>query len=43
MPVQLKAGWNDFVYIGATADVRDALSSIAGKSLRGLWCPTARK
>jgi hypothetical protein len=31
LPVQLKAGWNDFVYIGATADVRDALSSIAGK------------
>jgi len=30
-PVQLKAGWNDFVYIGATADARDALSSIAGK------------
>lgn len=30
-PVQLKAGWNDFVYIGATADVRDALASIAGK------------
>ncbi len=31
LPVPLKAGWNDFVYIGATADVRDALSSIAGK------------
>lgn len=31
LPVQLKAGWNDFVYIGATADVRDALGSIAGK------------
>ncbi|MBI5947126.1 MAG: hypothetical protein HY875_03200 [Chloroflexi bacterium] len=31
LPVELKAGWNDFVYIGATADVRDALASIAGK------------
>ena len=30
-PVQLKTGWNDFVYIGATADARDSLSSIAGK------------
>ncbi len=31
LPVLLKAGWNDFVYIGATADVRDALGSISGK------------
>jgi hypothetical protein len=31
VPVELKAGWNDFSYIGATADVRDALLSIAGK------------
>ncbi|MEX0782542.1 MAG: hypothetical protein WD557_07830 [Dehalococcoidia bacterium] len=31
LPVALKAGWNEFVYIGAPADVRDALSSIAGK------------
>ncbi|MGI8926142.1 MAG: hypothetical protein ACR2HN_05770 [Tepidiformaceae bacterium] len=30
-PVELKAGWNEFVYIGATADVRDALISIASK------------
>lgn len=28
VPVQLQPGWNDFVYIGATADVRDALSSL---------------
>lgn len=28
LPVELKQGWNDFVYIGATADVRDALFSI---------------
>jgi hypothetical protein len=31
LPVVLEAGWNEFVYIGASADVRDALSSIAGK------------
>ncbi len=31
LPVALKAGWNEFVYIGAPADVRDALSSIAGE------------
>jgi len=31
LPVALTAGWNDFVYIGATASVRDALSSIEGK------------
>lgn len=31
LPVQLVAGWNDFVYIGASADVRDALTSIGGK------------
>jgi hypothetical protein len=31
LPVALEAGWNEFVYIGASADVRDALSSIAGK------------
>ncbi len=30
LPVDLRAGWNDFVYFGATADVRDALSSIRG-------------
>jgi len=30
LPVQLKAGWNDFVYIGATADLRDALAPLAG-------------
>lgn len=29
--VNLAAGWNDFVYIGAGADIRDALASIAGK------------
>lgn len=31
LPVSLKPGWNEVVYIGATADVRDALDSIAGK------------
>ncbi len=31
VPVELKAGWNDFTYIGATADVRDALASITGR------------
>lgn len=31
VPVALKAGWNEFVYIGATVDVRDALASVAGK------------
>ncbi|MCK6564599.1 MAG: hypothetical protein HUU14_06890 [Dehalococcoidia bacterium] len=31
VPVPLKAGWNEFVYIGATADVRDALASVAGR------------
>ncbi|MEO9256486.1 MAG: hypothetical protein ABI305_13175 [Tepidiformaceae bacterium] len=31
LPIELKAGWNDIVYIGATADVRDALDAIAGK------------
>ncbi len=30
VPVQLKTGWNEIVYIGASADVRDALSSVAG-------------
>lgn len=30
LPVALQPGWNDFVYIGASADVRDALASIAG-------------
>ncbi|MCZ2109156.1 MAG: hypothetical protein LC118_06280 [Dehalococcoidia bacterium] len=31
LPVSLRPGWNDVVYIGATADIRDALASIAGK------------
>lgn len=31
IPVDLAAGWNDFVYIGATADVIDALAGIDGK------------
>jgi len=31
LPVELKAGWNEFVYIGATDDARDALGSLAGK------------
>ncbi|MBE7519195.1 MAG: hypothetical protein HS107_08095 [Thermoflexaceae bacterium] len=31
VPVNLKAGWNELVYIGASADVRDALASVAGK------------
>jgi len=30
VPVPVKAGWNDVVYIGAGGDVRDALSSVAG-------------
>lgn len=32
-PVQvaLEEGWNDFVYLGATTDVEDALASISGK------------
>ncbi len=30
-PVALAAGWNDFVYLGAGADVRDALGAIDGK------------
>ena len=30
LPVTLKPGWNDIVYIGASADVRDALHSVAG-------------
>lgn len=30
VPVTIKPGWNDFVYIGAGGDVLDALSSIAG-------------
>ncbi|MGE5596609.1 MAG: hypothetical protein ACM3S1_11320 [Hyphomicrobiales bacterium] len=30
LPVELKAGWNDFVYFGATVDAADALSSVAG-------------
>ncbi len=28
LPVQLDAGWNDFVYLGATASAADALSSL---------------
>lgn len=28
LPVQLKAGWNDLVYLGATAAVPDALASL---------------
>jgi hypothetical protein len=31
LPVTLQAGWNELLYIGAAADVRDALASIAGK------------
>jgi hypothetical protein len=31
LPVQLQEGWNDFVYVGATAAVPDALGSIAGQ------------
>jgi hypothetical protein len=31
LPVSLHAGWNEFVYIGASADLRDAFSSISGK------------
>jgi CSLREA domain-containing protein len=44
LPIQLKAGWNDIVYIGASADVRDALGSIAGK-YRDLyrWSPDTSK
>jgi hypothetical protein len=40
LPIQLRAGWNDIVYIGATADVKDALAGIAG-DYAGLyqWTP----
>ncbi|GAB4328123.1 MAG: hypothetical protein Kow0010_11900 [Dehalococcoidia bacterium] len=31
LQVTLSSGWNDFVYIGAGADIRDALASIAGR------------
>ncbi len=31
IPVELQEGWNDFVYIGATADVVDALAPLEGK------------
>jgi hypothetical protein len=31
LPVTLTPGWNDVVYIGAAADVRDALASVAGQ------------
>lgn len=30
LPVALQPGWNDFTYLGATADPRDALSAIRG-------------
>ncbi|MGH2633945.1 MAG: hypothetical protein ACRDG3_11090, partial [Tepidiformaceae bacterium] len=30
VPVSLKPGWNDVVYIGAEGDVQDALATIAG-------------
>ncbi len=30
IPVELAAGWNDFVYVGATAHVADALSGLSG-------------
>jgi hypothetical protein len=30
LPMQLKAGWNDFVYLGATATAADALGSLGG-------------
>ncbi|WP_322796117.1 CSLREA domain-containing protein [Tepidiforma sp.] len=31
VPVALQAGWNDFTYLGASADPRDALASLAGR------------
>ena len=31
LAVQLKAGWNDFAYLGASAAVPDALSSLGGQ------------
>ncbi len=31
LPVQLKAGWNDFVYLGATATAADALGSLGAQ------------
>jgi hypothetical protein len=31
LPVPLKKGWNDFVYIGAPGDIADGFGSIAGK------------
>lgn len=36
LPVQLKAGWNDFVYLGATADAADALGSL-GTDVQNLY------
>lgn len=40
VPVDLRAGWNTIVYIGATAAVADALQSIAGKYTQLLaWSP----
>ncbi len=42
LPVTLKPGWNDIVYIGASADVRDALHSVAG-DYNGLFQWHARR
>ncbi len=36
IPVELAAGWNDFVYVGATADIADALAGLRG-SYRDLY------
>jgi hypothetical protein len=30
LPVQLEAGWNDFVYLGASEDAADSLGSLGG-------------
>lgn len=30
LPVELHAGWNDFVYLGGSGNIRDALASIDG-------------
>ncbi|MFQ5381308.1 MAG: hypothetical protein ACE5EF_06765 [Dehalococcoidia bacterium] len=31
IPLSLEDGWNDFVYLGATGDVRDVFRSLAGR------------
>lgn len=40
IPVALEAGWNDFVYVGASADVIDALAGIDGQYKDLYWFDT---